>query len=226
VPPTLHVNKESQPYTFSNPFNHAQLGHSSLRLYWSLWLAMIIVATLLEKSVKMRLTLSKWGFGSPPGLSKVQSSIARVKTPRIRAFFIIGKLSKCRCQKWARLSHLDICITSYGQKKGRESNWQFDSWPLKVDNRPDPDALRWSGTHCWKALDESYNFASDLVPIRGMSKELWSCKVAGVQTLAVSGLPFGSPRTKNHSDVGAMRRHKEYYMGEGGGLSKVARGLF
>jgi hypothetical protein len=41
--------------------------------------------------------------------------------------YIIGKLSKCRCPKWARMTHLDIYNISYGQKKGRESNWQFDS---------------------------------------------------------------------------------------------------
>jgi hypothetical protein len=87
-------------------------------------------------------------------------------------FYIIGKLSKFRCRKWARLSHLDICSTSYGQKKGRESNWQFDSRPLKVGNRSNPDACRWSGTHHWKALDESYNFALNLVPIQGLSKDL------------------------------------------------------
>jgi hypothetical protein len=38
--------------------------------------------------VRMRLTLPKWEFGSPSGLPKVQSSIARVKTPFIGAFFI------------------------------------------------------------------------------------------------------------------------------------------
>ncbi len=36
--------------------------------------------------------------------------------------YIIEKLSKCRCRKWARMGHLDICSTSYGKKKGRESN--------------------------------------------------------------------------------------------------------
>ncbi len=51
--------------------------------------------------------------------------------------YIIEKLSKCRCWKWSHMSHLDICSTSYGKKKGRESNWQFDSRPLKVGNRPD-----------------------------------------------------------------------------------------
>jgi hypothetical protein len=54
------------------------------------------------------------------------------------------------------MSHLDICSPSYGQKKGRESNWQFDSRPQKVGNRPDPDVRRGSATRCWKALKESY----------------------------------------------------------------------
>jgi hypothetical protein len=36
----------------------------------------------------MRLTLSKWGLGSLLGLSKLQSLIARVKTPCIKVFFI------------------------------------------------------------------------------------------------------------------------------------------
>jgi hypothetical protein len=39
--------------------------------------------------------------------------------------------------------------------------------------------------------------------------------------LAVSGLLLGSPRTKSHSSVGAAKRHKKYYMGEGGGFPRV-----
>ncbi len=69
------------------------------------------------------------------------------------------------------MSHLDICSTSYGQKKGRKSNWQFDSQPLKVGNRPDPGACRWSADH-WKVLDNSYKFALDLIPIGGLGKKL------------------------------------------------------
>jgi len=41
--------------------------------------------------------------------------------------YIIEKLSKFRCRKWVRMGHLDIFSTHYGKKKGRESNWQFDS---------------------------------------------------------------------------------------------------
>jgi hypothetical protein len=58
---------------------------------------------------------------------------------------VIGKVLKCKCPKWPRIGHLDICSPSYGQKKGRESNWQFDSRPLKVGNRPVPD-IRFENT--------------------------------------------------------------------------------
>jgi hypothetical protein len=116
---------------------------------------------------------------------------------------VIENLLKCRCRKWPRMSHLDICSINYGKKKGRESNWQFDSRPLKVENRPNFGVCRQSATHRWKALNESYNFASDLIPIQGLSKELWTHKVPRVQTGTISGLLLGSPKTKSHSDVGA-----------------------
>ncbi len=128
---------------------------------------------------------------------------------------------KCRCRKWHRMSHLDICNTSYGRKKGRESNWQFDSRPLNVGNRPDPGVCRWSETRRWKALEESYNFASDLIPIRGLSWELWASKVLGVQIETISRLLLGSSGTKSHSDVGAVGKRREYYMGEGDGFPRV-----
>jgi hypothetical protein len=44
-------------------------------------------------------------------------------TLHLGVFYIIRKLLTCRCWKWACMSHLDICSTSYEQKKGRESNW-------------------------------------------------------------------------------------------------------
>jgi hypothetical protein len=94
--------------------------------------------------------------------------------------------------KWARMGHLDIFSTSYVQKKGRESNWQFDSRPLKVENQPDPSVFRRNATHRWKALKESYKFAWNLVPIEGLSKELWPCEVPGVQIGTISGLHLGS----------------------------------
>jgi hypothetical protein len=69
------------------------------------------------------------------------------------------------------MNRLDICSTSYGKKKGRESNWQFDSRPPKVENRPDPEVCRWSVTCRWKALNKNYKFTLDLIPIGGLSKK-------------------------------------------------------
>jgi len=73
--------------------------------------------------------------------------------------YIIGNLLKCRCLKWAHMAHLDICKTSYGKKKGRESKWQFDSRPQKVGNWPDFCVCKCSAIHRWKAL----NFATTLL---------------------------------------------------------------
>jgi hypothetical protein len=43
----------------------------------------------------------------------------------------------------------------------------------------------------------------------------------GVPTLGISRLPFGSPGTKCHLDVGLVERHIVYYKGEGGGFPQV-----
>jgi hypothetical protein len=67
---------------------------------------------------------------------------------------VIGKVLKRRYRKWPRIGHLDICRPSYGQTKGRESNWQFDSRPLKVGNLPLPDIRFECATWRWKDLDK------------------------------------------------------------------------
>jgi hypothetical protein len=135
--------------------------------------------------------------------------------------YTLGKVLKCRCPKWPCMNHLHIYSPSYGQKKGRESNWQFDSRPLKVGNRPESDVNRWGATWCWKVIKESYKIALDLIPIRSLSKKLWMPKVSGVQTRIISGLHCRSPRKKWHSDVASEESYREYYMGEGGGFSQV-----
>jgi hypothetical protein len=63
--------------------------------------------------------------------------------------YTVGKVLKCKCRKWPCMSHSDIRSRSYVQKKGRESNWQFDSRPLKIGNRInlgiDPTSVRAGG---------------------------------------------------------------------------------
>jgi len=154
---------------------------------------------------------SRWTPESSEGDYKGQNSMAW------GVFYINGKLLKLRYLKWACITHLDIWNISYGQK----SNWQFDSQPLKVENRLDFHACRWHATYHWKALDKGYNFALDLISIRGSQAKLWRPKFAGVPTLAISGLPLGSPGTKSHLDVGPVERCIIYYKGEGVGFLQV-----
>jgi hypothetical protein len=57
--------------------------------------------------------------------------------------YIIGNLLKCRYPKWAHMTHLDICNTSYGQKKADSQigSSTFDHEKLGID----PIPLRASG---------------------------------------------------------------------------------
>jgi hypothetical protein len=170
-----------------------------------------------EANVRMRLALPKSGNLESSRTPKNSELDCRGQNTSLGGVhYIIEKVSKCRCRKWPRMCDSDIYSTSYGRKKG-----QFDSRPLKVGNRPDPGVCRWSATHRWKALEETYKFALDLIPIGGLRWELWAFKVPRVQTGTVSGLPLGSPETKNHLNTGAVKRHKEYYMGEGGGFPRI-----
>jgi len=170
----------------------------------------------------MQLTLPKSGKMESSGTPKNSEDDLRgqISSPWC-VLYINRKVLKSRFPKWPRIGHLDICSPSYGQKKGRESNCQFDSRPLKVGNRPLPDVSSNSATWRWKALDKRYNFGLDLVLIRVWGEELWPSKVPGLQPGTISGLQLGSPGKKSHSDVASTKSCRVYYMGEGGGFPRV-----
>jgi hypothetical protein len=143
-----------------------------------------------------------WESSETPATLEVDNR--RQYTSLWSVLYTVGKVLKCRCPKWPRMSHLDIYSPSYVQKKGRESNWQFDSRPPKVGNRPDADVCRRIATWRCKALNESYKIASDLIPFGGLSKKLWMPKVPGVQPGTILGLLLGSPGKKCHLDVASV----------------------
>jgi len=138
-----------------------------------------------------------------------------------RVPYIIGNFIELRCLKWARMTHLDIWNTSYGHKKGWESNWQFESRPLKVGNHPNFLACKWHVTYFWKVLNKGYIFSLDLISIGGLYAKLWASKVARVPIVGILGLPLGSPGTKWHLGVSPVAIHRVYYKGKGGGFPQV-----
>ncbi len=91
--------------------------------------------------------------------------------------YIIGKLLKFRCLKWVCMTHLNIWSTNYGQKKGLESNWQFDSRPLKVKKFRNFFVCRCRATYRWKSLDKGYKFSLDLIAIGALHTKLWAPKL-------------------------------------------------
>ncbi len=99
------------------------------------------------------------------------------------------------------------------KKKVRESSAP-ENWPNLL-------ACRWHVTYRWKALNEGYNFALNLITIGGLHEKLSNPKVTEVPTIGISGLPFASLGTKCHLDLALVERCIIYYKGEGGGFPQV-----
>jgi hypothetical protein len=146
--------------------------------------------------------LSFWELESRRTLELSESNYKGQTTSNWGVLYIIGKLLKCRCLKWACMTRLDIWNISYGKKKGRESNWQFDSWPQKgrestrlpcVKMKCDTplESSRWELQLCFRS-HPNWRFEQEVMVLQ-------SC---GSWTLTVSGLPFGSHGTKRSFKCG------------------------
>jgi len=152
------------------------------------------VATLLWPSVGVKpSTWKSWDLESSgtPECSELDSK--GQNTSHWGVLSVVEKVLKRRYRKFPGIGNSNISSPSYGQKKGRESNWQFDSRPLKARNRPLPDVRFECTTWRWKDLDEDYNFGLDLVAIQLCSRELWRFKVPRVPLGqfrdSISGVP-------------------------------------
>jgi hypothetical protein len=47
-----------------------------------------------------------------------------------------------------------------------------------------------------ESFDKGYNFAFDLISIKGLHTKLWYSKVVKIPILGISEFPLGSPGTK------------------------------
>jgi len=134
---------------------------------------------------------------------------------------VIEKVLKRRYRKCPRIGYSDICSPSYGQKKGRESNWQFDSRSLKVGKSTSFRRPIWA---CDMALERSWRglqlwFRTRRDPT--LHSGVMAVQSSGSPAGTISGLHFGSPGNLCHSDVASTTSHREYYMGEGGDFPRI-----
>ncbi len=136
---------------------------------------------------------------------------------------VIGKVLKCRCSKWPRMSHLDICSLSYGQKKGRESNWNQTGNLTPDHKKSGIDQIPTCVGGVQHGVGKLSKRATRLV--RRSGREVVMAQSPGSPNRdnfeTISGFHFGSPGTKSHLGVGAVEQRREYYMGEGGGFPRT-----
>jgi hypothetical protein len=120
--------------------------------------------------------------------------------------YIIEKLLKCKCLKWARMTHLDIWNSNYGQKKGWKSNWQFDSRPLKVRESTWFPCMQ---VECDILLKRSrWGLQLSFKPHFNQRS---AHKIMGPQNHKSPNFGnFRNPGTRCHLDVGLVQRHKVY----------------
>jgi hypothetical protein len=122
--------------------------------------------------------------------------------------YIIGKILERKCLKWAHIAHLDIWNTSYGQKKGRESNCQFDSRPKKVGNRLDLLVWRGRAIYRWKAFNKSYNFTYIASRSEVFSQSYGAPKSRKSPLARFQDSHSGISREKSHLDVSSVANHR------------------
>jgi hypothetical protein len=134
------------------------------------------------ESVRMNTHTPKWaptlGVEVPADSQIFKERLQRSNPIALRSFLYHWKAIETKMSKMGlheTFGHLKHKLWSKERSGIKLAVWlvnQFDSQPQKVGNRPDFLACRWHVTHCWKVVDEGYNFGLDLIPIGGMHKKL------------------------------------------------------
>jgi hypothetical protein len=91
---------------------------------------------------------------------------------------IIIKVLKLRCSKGLHIFHLDLICMSYDQKKGWESNWEFEYRPQILRKQGLNEVWLRYVIHHWKDLFEDYK----ILPSH-FQKETWLEKNMSDQSL-------------------------------------------
>jgi hypothetical protein len=154
-------------------------------------------------------TLGKVGNLESSGIPECSDLDSKGKnTSHWGVLSVIGKVLKRKYRKRPRIGHSDICSPSYGQKKGRESNWlpttkSQESMPSRHPIWACDMALERSrrGLQLWCRPRRDPTLQSGVMPVQG----------SGSPVGTISGLHYGSPGNLCHLDVVSTASCREYY---------------
>ncbi len=98
------------------------LPSGSLKTKWHLGVGPVVTTPLWAKCEDETHTPKSGDLESSGTLKNLELDCKGQNTSHWGVLYTVGKVLKCKCPKWPRMSHLDICSPSYGQKEDRESN--------------------------------------------------------------------------------------------------------
>ncbi len=118
-----HVFLDHHKASFTLNAEGRRVGSHACRFHSLACISIMFVTTPLLEKCEDEIHTLKMGTWESTGTFKTSEFDCKGQnTSPWGVLYIIEKLSKHRCRKWACMSHLKICNTSYGKKKGRESN--------------------------------------------------------------------------------------------------------
>jgi hypothetical protein len=152
----------------------------------------------------------KWELGVLRDFRKLRTRLHGQNTLHWGALYTIEKVLKCRCQNgltWAIWTYIAQVMV---ERRAR----RLVVW-LPTTKSQELTRFRNVQRKCDTSLKSSWGKLKVWFrprPNQRSSKKLWSPKVLGIQIGTISGLHFGSPGKKCHSDVCVAERRREYYM--------------
>jgi hypothetical protein len=143
----------------------------------------------------LRMTLTpEMGTWKSSGTSKTSKLNCKGQnTSPWGALQVIEKLLKCRCRKWPRMNHLDMCNISYGKKKG--PGVKLAVWLPMIKSREStrPRCVQVECDTLFESSQGELQVCFRLHPNRRSEQRVMNSQSPQ------------SPRTKSHSDVGAAK---------------------
>ncbi len=103
--------------------------------------------------------------------------LERQKNRKLGPCDTIVKVLMHRCLKCPCIVCLNLICMSYDQKKGQESNWEFDSWPQIPWKQGSNEVQLGLAMHSWKELFEGYKILPSHFQNRLDLIKIWTSKV-------------------------------------------------